>query len=92
LQHSMERAVIMSSASILTADDFGLRSGQVSQQVLQVVSSAVTPPPSTLNLEELEKQAIQSALHKHQGNISHAAEELGITRAALYRRMEKFGV
>ncbi|MEM8908912.1 MAG: helix-turn-helix domain-containing protein, partial [Bacteroidota bacterium] len=44
------------------------------------------------NLEELEKWAIQRVLTKNKGNISKAAQELGITRAALYRRMEKHGL
>lgn len=45
-----------------------------------------------LNLEELEKKAISIALKKHRYNISHSAKELGLTRAALYRRMEKHGL
>jgi two-component system, NtrC family, response regulator HydG len=44
------------------------------------------------NLEELEHLAIRKSLTKHNGNISHAAQELGLTRAALYRRMEKYGL
>ena len=42
-----------------------------------------------LNLEETEKILIQQAIQKHQGNISKAAKDLGLTRAALYRRIEK---
>ena len=45
-----------------------------------------------LNLSKLERQAIAQALQKHRYNISHAAKELGLTRAALYRRMEKHGI
>lgn len=48
--------------------------------------------PAELNLEVLEKQAISLALKKHKYNISHSAKELGLTRAALYRRMEKHGL
>ena len=44
------------------------------------------------NLEEVEKQAINKALSKHKGNVSKAADELGITRQSLYRRMEKHGL
>ena len=44
-----------------------------------------------MNLESIEKRAIETALKKHRYNISHTAKELGITRAALYRRMEKYG-
>ena len=42
------------------------------------------------NLEEVEKTVIRKALDKHEGNISKSAEELGLTRASLYRRMEKY--
>ena len=45
-----------------------------------------------LNLEKVEKSTIELALKKHRFNISHAAKELGLTRAALYRRMEKHGI
>jgi len=45
-----------------------------------------------LNLESMEKKLIDMALKKHRFNISHAAKELGLTRAALYRRMEKHGL
>jgi transcriptional regulator of acetoin/glycerol metabolism len=45
-----------------------------------------------LNLEQMEKEAIHQALRKHGFNISHAAKELGLTRASLYRRMEKHGL
>ena len=45
-----------------------------------------------LNLDELEKRAIQRALKLHEGNISHAAATLGLTRPALYRRMERHGL
>ena len=55
-----------------------------------------TPPtaalPTELNLEQIEKSAIALALKKHRFNISHTAKELGLTRAALYRRMEKHGL
>ena len=44
---------------------------------------------NSLNLEETEKLLIQQAIEKHQGNISRAARDLGLTRAALYRRLEK---
>ncbi|MBL7877117.1 MAG: helix-turn-helix domain-containing protein, partial [Cyclobacteriaceae bacterium] len=46
----------------------------------------------TLNLDEVEKAAVVKAIQLHSGNISKAAEELGLTRASLYRRMEKYGI
>jgi len=59
------------------------------------LTSAAEPDtalPAELNLEQLEKNAISLALKKHRFNISHTAKELGLTRAALYRRMEKHGL
>ncbi len=53
---------------------------------------SVTPNNNTLNLDEVEKSAIAKALQMHNGNISKAADELGLTRASLYRRMEKYGL
>jgi len=50
------------------------------------------PPPRDLNLERSERDLIRIALERHQFNISQAAKELGLTRAALYRRMEKHGL
>ena len=44
------------------------------------------------NLDDLEKWAVQKSMTRHQGNITRAAEELGLTRAALYRRLEKYGL
>ncbi|RZK17417.1 MAG: sigma-54-dependent Fis family transcriptional regulator, partial [Flavobacterium sp.] len=43
-------------------------------------------------LDEMEKMMVNKAIEKHKGNISRAASELGLTRAALYRRIEKFGL
>ena len=47
---------------------------------------------NTLNLDEVEKNMIQKAIDKNSGNISKAAKELGLTRASLYRRLEKYGL
>jgi transcriptional regulator of acetoin/glycerol metabolism len=44
------------------------------------------------NLDEIEKNVIHRAIDKHSGNISKAAKELGLTRASLYRRLEKHGL
>ncbi|WP_235839565.1 sigma-54-dependent transcriptional regulator [Cognaticolwellia mytili] len=55
-------------------------------------NSSPTTLSQELNLEKLEKQAVSLALKKHKYNISHSAKELGLTRAALYRRMEKHGL
>ncbi len=83
LQHAVERAGIMSEAAVLQPSDFLL----IAQRSISAPS-----PNSRLNLDELEKAAIQKALGKHDGNITHAARDLGLTRAALYRRLEKYGL
>jgi transcriptional regulator with PAS, ATPase and Fis domain len=81
LQHALERAVIMTDSNTLTDSDF-----------LFSRNPSSTTPPDTLNLDEVEKAAILKAVQMHHGNISKAAEELGLTRASLYRRMEKYGI
>ncbi|MEM9824787.1 MAG: sigma-54 dependent transcriptional regulator [Bacteroidota bacterium] len=83
LRHAIERAVILSEGDTLQTDDFLFLSSQEEESANQV---------DNYNLEELEKWAIQRVLTKNKGNISKAAQELGITRAALYRRMEKHGL
>lgn len=84
LQHSVERAVIMSESNLLQPQDFFL--SQMDDIDLQDIVS-----PST-NLEETEKMLIRKVVDKHGGNISKAAKELGLTRASLYRRIEKYGL
>ena len=79
LQHIIERAVIMTEAKQLSPDDFMLSS-----------VSRLNASEGTLNLEELEKKAIEKALMKHSGNLSSAAKELGLGRTTLYRKMEKY--
>lgn len=81
LQHSIERAVIMTDSNSLQESDFLFS---------RPVSSSASP--ETLNLDEVEKAAIIKALSLYSGNISKAADELGLTRASLYRRMEKYGL
>lgn len=80
LQHALERAVIMEDAeSLMPQDPPG--------------SSTPEPEPDDdLNLEEVERKAIMTAIHKHQGNISQAAKELGLGRTTLYRKMNKYGL
>lgn len=80
-QHAMERAVIMSENNTLQPDDFILAKPE-RQQV----------PLINLNLQELEKQAIQKAVNKHRGNLSKAAQELGMGRTTLYRKIAKHGI
>ena len=82
LQHAIERAVILSDASMLKPGDFMLQPQPEKKSELNEI----------LNLEELEKRAIKLALKRCEGNVSQAAEKLGITRYALYRKMEKLNL
>ncbi len=82
LDHTMERAVLMSSGEQIAANDLGLHA---------------TAAKSALNLDDLSLEAVEAvlvrkALARAGGNVSHAAEALGLSRGALYRRMEKHGL
>jgi DNA-binding NtrC family response regulator len=81
LEHAVERAVIMADSAVLHTDDFLLS---------QPKRADDAPDIENYNLETVEQTVIQKALDKFDGNISKSAEELGISRAALYRRMEKY--
>lgn len=80
LQHIIERAVIMSSSDVLNASDFVLD-----------ISDKSSYNKNNLNLEDIEKQAIEKALRKHSFNVSAAAKELGLGRTTMYRKMTKYG-
>jgi two-component system response regulator HydG len=84
LQHAIERAVIMSEKSALQPEDFFFLS--------QLNDTSDEPQTETLDLDEVEKNTIKKAINKNGGNISKAAKELGLTRASLYRRLEKHGL
>jgi len=81
LRHAVERAVILSEGEFLDVMDFPLVEG-----------GRGAAPPDISSLDEIEKAAIVRALERHQNNVSRAAEVLGLTRASLYRRMEKYGL
>src|SRR5689334_18434195 len=85
LRHAAERAVIMAEGDRYRTDDFSLPRGSHGPAV-------PTAAADTLNLDQLEKQMIERALRMHHFNISLAAAELGLSRGALYRRMEKHGL
>ncbi len=84
LRHAVERAVILCDGDQLQLSDFILqgeapKAKNNSQSIFD-----------SFNLSQIERWAIRKALTKHQGNISKAADELGLTRAALYRRLAKY--
>lgn len=82
LQYVLERAVIMAEGSVLKPEDLVFSSIERSATVSRNTSKS-------LSLDDVEKNAILNALEKNKGNISKSAKELGITRAALYRRLDK---
>ena len=82
LRHAIERVVILSESDTLRSTDFFFSETEKPQGF----------PLDSYNIDNLEHWAIAECLKKHQGNVSKAAEELGITRGALYRRFEKYGL
>lgn len=80
LQHAVERAVIMSAGSSLQSDDF-------------IIPKSIKQAPTTsLKVEDIERNAISTAIERSGGNLSKAAEELGIGRTTLYRKMNKYNL
>ncbi len=84
LQHAVERAVILSESTVLEPQDFFMEDNSDKKED--------EFSPDNMNLEEVEKILIRKVIDKHGGNISRAAKELGLTRASLYRRIEKHGI
>jgi DNA-binding NtrC family response regulator len=83
LQHSIERAVILCNGNDLEIRDFQISYSYDQSQPLQF---------DHLDLDRIEKWAIETCLGKHDGHVTRAASELGITRGALYRRIEKYEI
>ncbi|WP_163378374.1 sigma-54-dependent transcriptional regulator [Cyclobacterium sp. SYSU L10401] len=86
LQHSIERAVIMSNHSVLQPEDLFM------QKQLPPEKHEESINLDHYNIEDVEKILIRKALQKHNGHITRAAEELGLTRSSLYRRLERYGL
>jgi DNA-binding NtrC family response regulator len=81
LEHTIERAVLMALGPQIRTDDLGLRTrGDGAARFEE------------MTLEEAEKHLIQKSLVRHQGNVSRAAEALGLSRSALYRRLQHFEI
>jgi DNA-binding NtrC family response regulator len=81
LDHAVERAVLMTQGTLVKASDLGLQSGIES-----------SPRLEDMSLEEVEGYLIKRTLARFDGSVSKAAEALGLSRSALYRRLEKFGL
>jgi DNA-binding NtrC family response regulator len=81
LDHTLERAVLMARGVQIEAADLGLNSARAS-----------SPGLDEMSLESVESILIRKALSRSAGNVSQAADALGLSRGALYRRMEKYGI
>ena len=83
LDHVIERAVLMSTSAVVTAFDLALQPGR---------ESGVSGRIDEMSLEEVERLLISKALARFGGNANRAAEALGLSRSALYRRLQKYGM
>ena len=81
LDHAVERAVLMAQGDMVRAADLGLRAGREGPPRLEEMS-----------LEDVEALLIKKALARFSGNVSHAANALGLSRSALYRRLQRYGL
>ena len=81
LEHAIERAVLLARGAELAAADLGLGG-----------PASGAPPLERMTLDEVERLLIQRALERHDGNVSDAAKSLGVSRSALYRRLERHGL
>jgi transcriptional regulator with PAS, ATPase and Fis domain len=88
LKHLLERAMLMTSKAVLEVQDFSLPDEMEAEESHR----DFLPPPGSLTLDEMEKAMIVQSLQQYSGNISKVAEALGLSRPALYRRMEKYGL
>lgn len=86
LQYAMERAMIMAEGDVLTAGDI------IFSPLETIAQEPAEQMPNSMNLEAIEKNTILKVIDKHNGNISRAAKELGLTRTALYRRLNKYDI
>ncbi len=92
LRHAIERAIILSESEQLSADDFQLSHVTKPKIISEPSITQLSAETAELNLDKVEKSTIDTALKQYRYNISHTAKAIGITRAALYRRMEKHGL
>jgi DNA-binding NtrC family response regulator len=81
LDHAIERAVLMAQGETVRAADLGLRAGREGP-----------PRIEEMSLEDVEALLIKKALARFNGNVSHAANALGLSRSALYRRLQRYGM
>jgi DNA-binding NtrC family response regulator len=82
LDHAVERAVLLSSGSVVKSSDLALRSN----------TWGGATRLEDMSLDEVERHLIQRTLSRHGGNVSHTAKALGLSRSAMYRRLQKHGL
>ena len=87
LKNIVERSILMSEGPVISLGDI-----ERANRMGLSEPKPETAPVNGMTLEEMERTAIENALKKHSGNITNAALELGITRQALYRKIEKYGL
>ena len=80
LQHAVERAVLVARGAVVSVGDLGLR------------TPSGEPNLAAMTLDEAERVLVRRALGRHAGNVTHAAQDLGVSRAALYRKVERHGL
>ena len=82
LDHAVERGVLMATTPFVRPSDLGLRSA----------SPGTSVRLEDMSLDEVERHLIQRTLSRHEGNVSQAAKTLGLSRSAMYRRLQKYGL
>jgi DNA-binding NtrC family response regulator len=87
LEHTIERAVLLASGPVVSAADLNLH-----RPHSQAVEPGAGPSLEDMDLEEAERHLIRRALERHDGNVSSAAASLGLSRSALYRRLQRYGL
>jgi DNA-binding NtrC family response regulator len=100
LENACKRASLLAKSAQLTVDDFGLNThlvGQMTALASHEPSPSLTPLSAKSQdnaplINEPDKQQIEAALTEHNGVIARVAKSLGLSRQALYRRMEKYGI
>ncbi|MDH5805997.1 MAG: sigma-54-dependent Fis family transcriptional regulator, partial [Gemmatimonadota bacterium] len=80
LAHTVERAVLIADSDTIRMEDLGLR-GIVTDSKLE-----------DMTLDQAEEHVIRQSLERHSGNVNRAADQLGVSRSALYRRLQRYGM
>jgi len=88
LKQLVERTLLMTDSTVLEAEDFA-RPGEMEGRG---ATRDALPPPGSMTIDEIEKGMIVKCLAHYEGNLSKVAEALGLSRPALYRRLEKHGI